>query len=122
MKTIIFAALMGSLTFDDVNALRLQQLGPKENVSETAAAIAEKAGVVDEEKENKTTIKNQKPAEMQESVKAENDAAALQKTIEARIAQESQIKVTKTEAQKKSVEEKEAEMNKKITDEIKARK
>jgi hypothetical protein len=106
MKTIILAALLGSMTFDDVNAMRLQQLGPKTSSAEAAAAVAEKAGVVDEEKVNKQQIQKEKPAEMAESMKAENDAAALQKQIEARIAAESQIKLAKGEEAKKTEEEK----------------
>ena len=50
MKTIILAALLGSLTVTEVDALRVNQLGPKSNVSEQAALAAEKAGNVNEEK------------------------------------------------------------------------
>jgi len=47
------------MTVEDVTALRLAQSGPASNASEVAAAAAEKAGVVDKEKENKATIKSQ---------------------------------------------------------------
>jgi hypothetical protein len=53
MKSIIIAALLGSLTVADVSALKLTQQGPNENVQAQAAAAAEKSGVVDKEKENK---------------------------------------------------------------------
>ena len=70
MKTIILAALVGALTIGDVDALRVASRGPKENVAESSAAAAEKAGVIDEEKENKATIKAQGPAEAAESLTA----------------------------------------------------
>jgi hypothetical protein len=63
MKSIILAALLGAMTVDDINALKLTQTGPASNVTEQAAAIAEKAGVVDKEKENKALIKSQAGAE-----------------------------------------------------------
>jgi hypothetical protein len=59
MKSIILAALLGAMTVEDVTALRLAQSGPASNASEVAAAAAEKAGVVDKEKENKATMKSQ---------------------------------------------------------------
>jgi hypothetical protein len=87
MKSIILAALLGAITFEDVNALRISANGP--SATQQAAAAAEKAGVVDPEKGNKQVIKNQQTAEQNESKKAEQQAAALTKAIEARIAAES---------------------------------
>lgn len=97
MKSIIIACLLGAMTLEDVSALRVNQLGPKENVAEQAAAAAEKAGNVDPEKENKAVIKAEAGAEAAESAKVASEAAALQKTIEARIQAESQIKLKKDE-------------------------
>ena len=121
MKSIIIAGLLGAMTLDEVNALNIKQLAPKGGIAEQAAAIAEKAGNVDKEKENKQTIKAQAPAEQAESRAAEAQAAALTKTIEARIQAESQIKIA-AKADKLSPEEREERLNKKIDEEIKARK
>ena len=120
MKNIIIAALVGAMTLEDVNAARITQQ-TAQTPAEQAEAISEKAGNKNEEKENKAVIKAQAPAEAAESVKAANQAEALQKQIEARIAAEQKIKIGSTEA-KPSAEEKAAALNKKITEEIEARK
>ena len=122
MKSIIIAALVGAMTVDDVNALRVTSVGPAATIAEQAAAIAEKAGNEDKEKENKKVIKAQAGAEQTESRNAEVAAEALNKQIEARIAAESKITLKKSEAKKLSAEEKEEALQKKITVEIKARK
>lgn len=122
MKTIILAALLGALTIGEIDALHVVQRGPKENVAEQAAKAAELAGNKDEEKENKETIKAQGPAEAKESLVAQDQAAALQKAIEARIQAESNQKFLKEEKKKASKEEREEALQKRITEEIKARK
>jgi hypothetical protein len=123
MKSIIIAALLGAMTFDDVNALKIDQkvVVQAPSVTEQAAAAAEKAGAKDPEKENKLVIKSQASAEQAESRAAEKQNEVLTKQIEARIAAESKIKAVPT-GPVLTPEQQEEQLQKKITEEIKARK
>jgi hypothetical protein len=64
MKSIILAALVGTLTFEQVSAISLDKKTPNQNVLKEAEVAAAKAGVKDEEAENKAEIAQQKPAEV----------------------------------------------------------
>jgi hypothetical protein len=112
---------VGALTIDEIVALRIDQKGPVATVADQAAAVAEKAGAKDAEKENKAVIKSQQSAEQAESRAAEKQAEILTKQIEQRIAAESQVKVNK-DVKKLTPEQQEEQLQKKITEEIKARK
>ena len=120
-------ALIIALLFSATQAVSLAAMGdtlaqadptPKEQ----EAKMVEKAGVVDKEaKEVEKAVKSEQSAAMKESTKAEADAIAMQKAIEAKIAQEMGPK--KADPKKElTAKEKEEELNKKIEETVKARK
>lgn len=121
MKSIIIAALLGAMTFDDVNALKVDQKGPVPSLAEHTATAAVKTAAKDVEAENKAVIKAQAGAEQAESRAAEKQNEILTKQIEQRIAAESKIKINKGGVEL-TPEQKEEALQKKITEEIKARK
>jgi len=63
MKAIILAALLGAMTVDDVNALRVTEESPASGISEHAKAVAVNAGVKFKFEGVKEDIKKQAPAE-----------------------------------------------------------
>ena len=121
MKSTVIAALIGLLTFEDVQSIHIT--GEPFGISQHAESVAKNAEVkgIQGKQDNRATIRHQEPVEQVQNVHAGVVRTNTDKLAYDRIKEEADI-LARKQAARPTKEELDRIMNEKITAEIKARK